>query len=72
MVVESEPVVLGRDVAINGNFPGWYEDTYAAQRKDHTRGFPAEANTSLAYALQEQSRDHPPFASVDGGFYATA
>lgn len=57
---------------MNGDFTGRYGDTHAALREDHTRGFPAEANTSLAYVLQEQSRDHPLFASVDGGFYATA
>lgn len=67
------PADFRREVALNGNFSSWYAETYAALREDHTRGFPAEANTSLAYALQEQSRDHPLFASVDGGFYdATA
>ncbi|MCX9154501.1 hypothetical protein OPU71_00010 [Niveibacterium sp. 24ML] len=66
-----DPAAFRREVAMNGDFTGWYEDTYAALREDHTRGFPAEANSSLAYALQEQSRDHPLFASVDGGFYDT-
>lgn len=58
-------------VAMNGDFGRWYESTYASLKDDMTRGYPALDNSTLQYAMQkDMGRDHPLFASSEGGFYS--
>lgn len=58
-------------VAMAGNFGVWYDDVHASLKDVPTRGYVAEANDTLAYALQRESRtDHPLFASTGNGFYS--
>jgi hypothetical protein len=58
-------------VAMNGDFGVWYEEMYASLKDDMTRGYPALDNSTLQYAMQkDMGRDHPLFASSEGGFYS--
>lgn len=58
-------------IAMNGDFGGWYEQVTGTLKEDPTRGYVAVANNSMEYALQrDMDRDHPLFASAEGGFYS--
>lgn len=65
----SAPAAFEREVAMNGDFQGWFDDKLANLREDPARGYPAVENTSIAYALQDKTNDHPLFASSENGFY---
>lgn len=59
-------------IAMNGDFGGWYETVTGTLKEESTRGYVAVANNSVEYAMQrDMDRDHPLFASVDGGFYSS-
>lgn len=59
-------------IAMNGDFGGWYEQVTGTLKEDPTRGYVAVANNSMDYALQrDMDRDHPLFASAEGGFYSS-
>ena len=58
-------------IAMNGDFWGWYEQVTGTLKEDPTRGYVAVANNSMEYALQrDMDKDHPLFASAEGGFYS--
>lgn len=58
-------------IAMNGDFGGWYEQVTGTLKEDPTRGYVAVANNSMEYALQrDMDKDHPLFASAEGGFYS--
>jgi hypothetical protein len=58
-------------IAMNGDFGGWYDQVTGTLKEDPTRGYVAVANNSMEYALQrDMDRDHPLFASAEGGFYS--
>lgn len=60
-------------IAINGDFGGWYDKVSDTLKDGPTRGYVAVANNTLQYALQRDTGDdHPLFASADGGFYSVA
>ena len=58
-------------VALNGNFDDWYEQVHASLMDEPVRGYAAVANSDFAYALVRDGaqRDHPLFASTEGGLY---
>lgn len=59
-------------IAMNGDFGGWYETVTGTLKEESTRGYVAVANNSVEYAMQrDMDRDHPLFASADGGFYSS-
>lgn len=59
-------------IAMNGDFEGWYDKVIGTLKEESTRGYVAVANNSMEYALQrDRDRDHPLFASVEGGFYSS-
>lgn len=66
----SNAAAFSRETAMNGNFDAWFNSSLARLREDPVRGLPAMENSSTAYALQDQPRDHPLFASSEGGFYS--
>lgn len=58
-------------VAMNGDFGGWYDKVTDKIKGEPTRGYVAVANNTMQYALQRDAgNDHPLFASSDGGFYS--
>ena len=60
-------------IAMNGDFGGWYDKVSDTIKDEPTRGYAAVANNSMQYALQRDAGgDHPLFASADGGFYSQA
>lgn len=65
----SDPASFAHEIAMNGDFQGWFDTTLASLRDEPVRGLPAVENSSIAYALQDRGFDHPLFASTDGGFY---
>ncbi len=55
---------------MNGNFGGWYDQVTGSLKEASTRGYVAVANNFMEYARQrDMDRDHPLFASAEGGFY---
>ncbi|MBU1364591.1 MAG: hypothetical protein KKE51_12300 [Gammaproteobacteria bacterium] len=59
-------------IAMNGDFGGWYDTVTGTLKEESTRGYVAVANNSMEYALQRvRDRDHPLFASAEGGFYSS-
>lgn len=59
-------------IAMNGDFGGWYDTVTGTLKEESTRGYVAVANNSTEYALQrDMDRDHPLFASAEGGFYSS-
>ncbi|WP_295003810.1 hypothetical protein [uncultured Dechloromonas sp.] len=59
-------------IAMNGDFAGWYDTVTGTLKEESTRGYVAVANNSMEYALQrDRDRDHPLFASAEGGFYSS-
>lgn len=59
-------------VAMNGDFGGWYENVTGTLKEDSTWGYIAVANNTTDCALQrDRDRDHPLFASAEGGFYSS-
>lgn len=66
---------LGGDIdqiAMNGDFDAWYAHVTGTLKEAPTRGYVAQANNSLEYAMQRDAgNDHPLFASVENGFYSS-
>lgn len=59
-------------IAMNGDFGGWYDKVTGTLKEESTRGYVAVANNSMEYALQrDRDSDHPLFASAEGGFYSS-
>ena len=59
-------------IAMNGDFEGWYDKVTGTLKEESTRGYVAVANNSMEYALQrDRDQDHPLFASAEGGFYSS-
>jgi hypothetical protein len=59
-------------IAMNGDFEGWYDKVTGTLKEESTRGYVAVANNSMEYALQrDRDSDHPLFASAEGGFYSS-
>lgn len=59
-------------IAMNGDFEGWYDQVTGTLKEESTRGYVAVANNTTEYGLQrDRDRDHPLFASADGGFYSS-
>lgn len=57
-------------LAMNGDFAGWYEQMTIALKDEPTRGYIAVANNTTAYAMQRDTGDdHPLYAATDSGFY---
>lgn len=60
-------------IAMNGDFAGWYDKVLPSLMTEPVRGQPAIASSDPGYALlRDVSRDHPLFASTEGGFYRSA
>jgi len=59
-------------IAMNGDFGGWYDTVSDTIKDEPTRGYIAVANNTMQYGLQRDTGDdHPLFASGDGGFYSS-
>ena len=57
-------------LAMNGDFVGWYEQMTVALKEGPTRGYVAVANNTTAYAMQRDTGDdHPLYAATGSGFY---
>lgn len=58
-------------LAMNGDFSAWYEAVLSSLMDEPVRGQMALASSDPGYVLLRDGtqRDHPLFASFDGGFY---
>ncbi|MGH6647819.1 hypothetical protein [Aquabacterium sp.] len=69
-------IAMGRagtvdQLAMNGDFGAWYDAVLPSLMDEPVRGQMALASSDPGYALLRESlhRDHPLFASAEGGFY---
>jgi hypothetical protein len=70
-IARGDPAATQDALAMRGDFDAWYDEVHASLKDDATRGDVAIANTEFAYALQRDAgRDHPLYASSEGGFYS--
>lgn len=61
-------------LAMRGDFQAWYENVLPTLMEEPARGQMALASSDPRYALLRDGaqKDHPLYASVDGGFYSDA
>lgn len=61
-------------LAMNGAFDAWYEAVLPSLMEEPVRGHVALASSDPSYALLRDGpqKDHPLYASTDGGFYRDA